>query len=170
MKDGQTGDLTYHGTGTLSTMDLTGILWEVLMPELYDLINTYKPDYLYADGPHGPDTYWGSQHLLQMGEWLSVNGETIYGTKPWRAHNDTVNNHVHSKNGSVYAIALEWPSTDELTLGAPISTENTQVTMLGYEGKFVWKPATDRGGIIVCIPVSELPSKWACVVKMRKVK
>ena len=27
MKDGQTGDLTYHGTGTLSTMDLTGILW-----------------------------------------------------------------------------------------------------------------------------------------------
>ena len=27
MKDGQTGDQTYHGTGTLLTMDLTGILW-----------------------------------------------------------------------------------------------------------------------------------------------
>ena len=27
MKDGQIGDQTYHGTGTLLTMDLTGILW-----------------------------------------------------------------------------------------------------------------------------------------------
>lgn len=30
------------------------------MPELYDLINTYKPEYLYVNGPHGPDTDWGS--------------------------------------------------------------------------------------------------------------
>ena len=27
MKDGQTGNQMYHGTGTLLTMDLTGILW-----------------------------------------------------------------------------------------------------------------------------------------------
>ena len=27
MKVGQTGDLMCHGTGTLLTMDLTGILW-----------------------------------------------------------------------------------------------------------------------------------------------
>lgn len=33
---------------------------EVLMPELYDLINTYKPEYLYVNGPYGPDTCWGS--------------------------------------------------------------------------------------------------------------
>ena len=32
MKVGQTGDLTCHGTGTLLTMDLTGILWVSTQP------------------------------------------------------------------------------------------------------------------------------------------
>jgi len=31
---------------------------EILMPELYDLINTYKTDYLWLDGSYGPATYW----------------------------------------------------------------------------------------------------------------
>lgn len=259
---------------------------EVLMPELYDLINSYKPDYLFADGPHGPVSYWGSleflawlynespvkdtivtndrwcdpgckclhggtwtckdhynpgvlqkhkwenamnmdkkswgfrrnmrlenirnihellyelastvscggnlllnvgptadgrivpifeERLLQMGEWLSVNGEAIYSTKPWRVQNDTITKKVWytSKPSAVYAIVLEWPSTEQLTLGAPISTEETQVTMLGYEGKIVWKPASVKGGLIVMmpgVPVNRLPSQWAWVLKLQNVE
>ena len=73
----------------------------------------------------------------------------------------------------MYVILLEWPLTDELTLGAPISTSATQVTMLGYKGEFNWKPATDKGGMIVTfpgIPVSKLPWQRAWALKLENVK
>ena len=78
-----------------------------------------------------------------------------------------------SKADAVYTIVVEWPSRDELTLGAPISTGDTQVTMLGYQGKFDWKPASDKGGMIVTmpgIPVNKLPSQWAWTLKLENVK
>ena len=73
----------------------------------------------------------------------------------------------------MYAILLEWPVTNELTLRAPISTSGTQITMLRYEGEFNWKPATDKGGITVTfpgIPVNKLPCQWAWALKLENVK
>ena len=73
----------------------------------------------------------------------------------------------------MYAIVLEWPATTKLTLVIPVATEHTTVTMLGYEGKFDWKPAGDKGGIIVtfpAIPVNKLPSDWAWVLKLENIK
>ena len=72
----------------------------------------------------------------------------------------------------MYAIVLEWPATTNLTLGAPMSTEHTTVTMLGYEGKFAWKPISDKGGIVVtfpAIPITKLPSEWAWVLMLENI-
>lgn len=60
---------TDSDTTFLLSFILIVIQQKVLMPELYDLTNTYKPEYLYADGPHRPDTYWGSREFLA---WLYI--------------------------------------------------------------------------------------------------
>ena len=117
------------------------------------------------------------ERLRQTGDWLSVNGDAIYGTKPWLHQNDTVTPNVWytsketGKGLVVYAILLEWPVTETLTLGAPIGTRLTQVELLGYLGKgFSWQPGKS-GGVIVqvpSIPLGKMPCKWAWVLKISK--
>jgi len=36
------------------------------------------------------------ERLRQMGQWLSVNGEAIYASRPWTYQNDTVASNVWS--------------------------------------------------------------------------
>jgi len=69
------------------------------------------------------------ERLLQLGAWLRVNGEAIYGTHPWRQMSEG-NVHFTCKGSSVYAIAESWPGA-ELVLSAPRATPQTSVTFLG---------------------------------------
>ncbi|XP_046357814.2 alpha-L-fucosidase-like [Haliotis rufescens] len=114
------------------------------------------------------------ERLKQMGDWMKVNGEAIYSTRPWTHQNDTVTKRVwytSKKDGdqnNVYAIILDWPEGDTLTLGAPVTTVATTVSLMGYQGNFNWKKG-NTGGIVIeipPIPVNKIPCMWAWSFKL----
>ncbi|GMU20186.1 MAG: alpha-L-fucosidase [Phycisphaerae bacterium] len=107
------------------------------------------------------------QRLLEIGEWLKVNGEAIYGTKPWRESKDGEKVcYTAGAGGAVYAICLGWPGR-EVVLSVPKAGADASATMLGLPGSL--KTRTDGGKLIIEVPplsVDEVPCRHAYVCKL----
>lgn len=75
------------------------------------------------------------ERLLQLGDWLAVNGEAVYRTRPWTSANDTLSPSVYytqsADTKTLYALVMEWPKENILKLGSP-RLKNPNITMLGY--------------------------------------
>ncbi len=82
--------------------------------------------------------------------------------------------YTSSKDGqSVYASLLVWPSdSTNITIGAPVSSSSTTVTLLGSSGgPLKWYSAGTSGIIIDVsdVKIYSLASDWAWVFKLQGV-
>jgi len=109
------------------------------------------------------------ERLLQIGEWLKVNGEAIYGTRPWRQTSEG-NVRYTAKGDAVYAICLAWPG-DELVLAAPKPGPNTKVTLVGWSEPLKWRSENGKMHIEVPqLPPNKVPCRYAYCFKLTGVK
>jgi alpha-L-fucosidase len=110
------------------------------------------------------------QRLIEMGDWLKVNNEAIYGTRAWRQTAEGKSIRYTAKGRDLYAICLSWPG-QQLTLAAPKPVTDTRVTMLGRQEQLKW--SVDNGQMKIQVPalsVDELPCRHAYVFKLSGVE
>lgn len=130
--------------------------------------------------------------LLEIGHWLAVNSEAIYGTRPWKifgegptqvvggSFNDTNRDAFTSQDirfttrgDTLYAIALAWPERGSVTIKS-LATDSglfqrdiEKVELLGYNEPLHWRH--DRSGLIVDLP-SRRPCEYAFVFRISSEK
>lgn len=109
------------------------------------------------------------QRLIEIGDWLKVNGEAIYSTRAWRVRSEGGIRYT-SKGPTIYAIAQKWPGR-ALTLDAPKPKGDLKVTMLGHSEPL--NTHIDAGKLVIDIPawsVDDLPCRYAYAFRIEGVE
>jgi alpha-L-fucosidase len=124
--------------------------------------------------PRGDGTIPQEQQdiLLAIGKWLKVNGEAIYGTRPWAVSEEGADIHFTTKDGALYAIlgsarAAPQPGGNvtiaSLPAGYPPNGKIDRVELLGASGALPF--TQDAGGLHVQLPAA-LPSEFDAALKI----
>jgi alpha-L-fucosidase len=127
------------------------------------------------------------QVLLDVGAWLNVNGEAIYGTRPWRTygegptkvtagsfHDTDVANfkpedfRFTAKGDALYIIGLAWPASGEAVVRSLATIVGSKpvasVDLLGGDPSLHFEQRGD--GLHVHLPARP-PAKYAYVLRVK---
>ncbi|MBW8881611.1 MAG: alpha-L-fucosidase, partial [Asticcacaulis sp.] len=172
--DTSIGDWFYsEGYKYKSTTNVVHMLADIVSKNGNLLLNVVQ----YPDGSLPPEPM---QFLQEMAEWMSVNGDAIYGTRPWKIFGEgptkAASGHFKEdtaytpqdirftmKGGAVYAITLGTPTSAVriASLGRKAGLESRRVkgvALLGSTTPLKWEQTDDA--LVIQLPAS-LPSKMA---------
>ncbi|AWV98380.1 alpha-L-fucosidase [Arcticibacterium luteifluviistationis] len=160
-----------------------------LIDDLVDIVSK-NGSMLLNVGPKSDGTipYDQQKVLLEMGDWLKVNGEAIYGSRPFSIYGEgptkIVEGHLSEGNNKdlgsedirytmqgeqLYAFLMEWPKSNEILIktlakGNPNYTAKINtITMMGSDETIKFKQT--KAGLKVILP-SYRPCNFAYGLKI----
>jgi len=95
------------------------------------------------------------QRLTEIGAWLEVNGNAIYGTRTANQERDGETFFTRGKDGSRYALVRlpeNQPVPDKLQWKGNVPVKGAKVTLLGYASPVKWEQKD--GVVTVTIPAA----------------
>ena len=148
---------------------------ETVLGKLIDLVSK-NGNLLLNLSPMADGTIPEAQQrtLLEVGQWLAVNGDAIYGTHNWTSFSEGTGRagyHFTVKGDDLYAIALAWPgeraTIRSLAAGKAPQGKIASVGLLGHEGNLEF--TQDAEGLKVKLPAQQ-PCKHAFCFKISGLK
>jgi alpha-L-fucosidase len=127
-------------------------------------------------GP-GPDGTWYEEaynRLAEIGIWMKVNGDAIYGTRPIAPYNDGKLRFTKGKDGSanvIYLLDENEKLPAEILVKGFIPAKGAKISILGKNGSSLkWKAVENGFAIAVSESVIKTaPSIYAVTFKIGKV-
>jgi alpha-L-fucosidase len=162
---------------------------EFIVHQLVDIVSK-NGNLLLNIGPRSDGTIPDEvqEILLHVGRWLKVNGEAIYGSRPWQVFGEgptkTAAGPFHDtetqaytaqdfrftqKNGVLYVIEMGWPSNSRTIIHSlrsgsfAIGKRIHSIRLLGGEGELSFQQLAD--GLEVNLPVQPT-GKYAYVLRI----
>ncbi|MHA1147487.1 MAG: alpha-L-fucosidase [Promethearchaeota archaeon] len=117
---------------------------EELIHEFVDLVSK-NGNFLLNVGPKADGTIPEIQkkRLIWLGDWLKINGEAIFGTRPWsRAEAITIDDlqvRFTQRNEFLYAILLGKSVDQKIIIKNLKICPYADIYLLGYEKKLLWE-------------------------------
>ena len=132
-----------------------------------------------------------AQHILrEIGRWLRINGDAIYGTTPWLMSGEGPTKMEKSgmfseseklsytgedmrftqKDGDLYVTLMGWPESGTALIKSArelFEGEIESITMLGIDGTLPWEMSAE--GLTVTLP-RERPCDYAWVLQLARNK
>lgn len=105
--------------------------------------------------------------LREMGAWLAVNGEAIYGTRaiaPYKEGNVCFTRNGETAHAIILAEEGQSRPPAKITLSALRPAPGSQVYLLGHAAPLAWR---DAGGCAEITLPESLPCEYAWTVKFR---